>query len=248
MDSKAELADHVSVGPYTIIEGDVVIGEGTEIHSNVLIADGARIGKECRIHHGAVISSAPQDVKYGDEKTMLEIGDHTIIREYCDLNRGTTHSYKSTIGSHCFLMAYTHVAHDCKVGDNVVLANSVQLGGHVIIEDWVIIGGIVPVHQFSRVGQHAFVGGGFRVVQDVPPYILAGSEPLDFKGLNVIGLKRRGFSKEAIGHLRRCYRLIYRSKLNTSQALARIRDEVEMTPEVKIVIEFIEKSERGLIG
>ena len=145
-------------------------------------------------------------------------------------------------------MAYTHVAHDCKVGDNVVLANSVQLGGHVIIEDWVIIGGIVPVHQFSRVGQHAFVGGGFRVVQDVPPYILAGSEPLDFKGLNVIGLKRRGFSKEAIGHLRRCYRLIYRSKLNTSQALARIRDEVEMTPEVKIVIEFIEKSERGLIG
>lgn len=244
---KARLGENVTVGPFSIIEEDVEIGEGTRIDSHVLVANGARIGKNCHIHHGAVISTIPQDLKFSGEETFLEIGDHTIIREYCDLNRGTKERGKSVIGSHCLLMAYTHVAHDCLVGNHVILANAVQLAGHVTIEDHVTIGGMVPVHQFCRIGKHAFVGGGFRVVQDVPPYILAAGEPLTYKGLNIIGLRRRGFPQETIALLRKCYRFLYQAKLNTSQAVEKIRSELEPTPEIQAVLEFIEKSERGFI-
>lgn len=247
VDAKAELAEGVTVGPFSVIEGGVEIEEGSQIHSHVLVASGARIGKNCQIHHGTVVATIPQDLKFSGEKTTLEIGDNTIVREFCDLNRGTEQSNKTVIGKDSFLMAYTHVAHDCLVGDHVVIANGVQLGGHVTIEDWVIIGGLVAVHQFCSMGQHAFVGGGFRAVQDVPPYILAAGEPLTYKGLNAIGLKRRGFSKETIGLLRKCYRIIYRSKLNTSQALRRIRSEMDMTTEIHVVLEFFEKSDRGII-
>jgi UDP-N-acetylglucosamine acyltransferase len=247
VDKKAELGPGVSVGPFAIIQGDVVIGEGTAVHSHVLIADGARIGKHCQIHHGAAVSTIPQDLKFGGESTLFEIGDHVEIREFCDLNRGTLHRGKSRIGDHSFLMAYSHVAHDCLVGERVILANAVQLGGHVTIEDWVILGGMVGVHQFCSIGRHAIIGGGFRAVQDVPPFITAAGEPLGFKGLNLIGLRRRGFSAESIQALNKAYRMIYRSKLNMSQALERIRAEVPMTPEVETVIAFIEKSERGII-
>jgi UDP-N-acetylglucosamine acyltransferase len=247
VDKKARLAKDVIVGPFSIIEGDVEIGEGSTIASHCLIADGARIGKNCHIHHGSVVATLPQDLKFSGETTLMEIGDNTIVREFCDLNRGTLQRGKSKVGSHCFLMAYTHVAHDCLLGDHVIMANGVQLAGHVTIEDWVIIGGLTAVHQFCTVGQHAFLGGGFRIVQDVPPYILAAGEPLAYKGLNVVGLTRRGFPKETIAALRKCYRIIYRSKLNTSQAIERIRSEMEMLPEITIVMNFIEKSERGII-
>jgi UDP-N-acetylglucosamine acyltransferase len=241
------LADGVSVGPFSIVEADVEIGEGSRIQSHVLVANGARIGKNCQIFHGAVVSSVPQDLKFSGEETVLEIGDHTVIREYCDLNRGTRERGKSAIGEHCFLMAYVHVAHDCLIGDKVILANGVQLAGHVTIEDRVNIGGMVPVHQFCSIGRHAFIGGGFRVVQDVPPYILAAGEPLTYKGLNIVGLRRRGFSQESIAALRKCYRYLYQAKLNTSQALERIRTDMAVTEEVQAVLEFIEKSERGVI-
>jgi len=247
VDPGAELAEDVTVGPFSVIEGDVQIGKGSRIHSHVLAARGTRIGKNCRIHHGSAVATIPQDLKFSGEKTTLEIGDNSVIREFCDLNRGTEHREKTRIGKNCFLMAYTHVAHDCWIGDHVILANGVQLGGHVTIEDWVIIGGLVPVHQFCSVGQHAFIGGNFRVVQDVPPYILAAGEPLMYKGLNVVGLKRRGFSKETVGLLRKCYRIIYRSRLNTSQALHRIRSEIDVIPEIQAVLAFFEKSERGVI-
>lgn len=247
VDSKAELADDVKIGPFTIVQGDVVIESGTEIDAHALIADGARIGKNCKFHHGAVIGSVPQDLKFGGEKTTLEIGDNTIVREYCDLNRGTEHRERTVVGKNCFLMAYTHVAHDCIIGEQVIIANAVQMAGHVTVEDWVIIGGMVPIHQFVTIGQHCFVGGGYRVTQDIPPYILAADEPLTYKGLNVVGLKRRGFSKEAIRALQQLYRLFYRSGLNKSQALEAIRAEVPELPEVQNVIEFIGKSERGLI-
>ena len=247
IDKKAQLADDVKVGPYSIIEGDVVIGEGTQIHSHVLIAGGARIGKQCQVHHGTVVSTVPQDLKFEGEPTKLEIGDHTIIREFCDLNRGTRDRKKTSIGTNCLLMAYTHVAHDCKIGDRVILANGVQLGGHVTIGDWVIIGGLVPVHQFCSIGQHSLIGGGFRTVQDVPPFILAAGEPLAFKGLNIVGLKRRGFSSETISVLRKSYRYIYRSKMNTNQALDKIRAELPDLPEIRAVIEFIQNSQRGII-
>jgi UDP-N-acetylglucosamine acyltransferase len=247
VDPRAELASDVEVGPFSIIEGDVHIGEGSKIYSHVLIADGARIGKQCVIHHSAAIATVPQDLKFAGEKTTLEIGDHTVIREFCDLNRGTTNRKKSVIGNHNFIMAYTHVAHDCFLGDNVILANGVQLAGHVTVEDYVIIGGLVPIHQFCSIGKHAFIGGGYRVPQDVPPYILAAGEPMGYKGLNVIGLRRRGFSSETIRALQSCYRLIYQSKLNRSQALQAVRQEVPDIPEVQAVIAFIEASERGII-
>ena len=247
VDNKAELAEDVMVGPFSIIEGDVNIGHGSRIHSHVLIANGARIGKNCEIHHGAVVSTAPQDLKFGGEDTTLEIGDHTVVREYCDLNKGTTDRQKTCIGSYCLLMAYTHVAHDCLVGDRVILANGVQLGGHVSIGDWVIIGGLVPVHQFCSIGQHSLIGGGFRAVQDVPPYILAAGDPLAFRGLNIVGLKRRGFSKESIAALRKCYRVLYRAKLNTHQAFEKIYSEMIIIPEIQTVIDFIKNSQRGII-
>ncbi len=247
INKKAHLADNVIVGPYSVIDGNVEIGEGSEIHSHVYVADGARIRKNCTIHHGAAISTVPQDLKFSGEDTLLEIGDHVVIREFCDLNRGTKHRGKSVIGSHSFLMAYTHVAHDCLIGENVILANGVQLAGHVTIEEWVAIGGLVAVHQFCTIGRHAFVGGGFRVTQDIPPYILAAGVPVNFKGLNIIGLKRRGFSKEVIDSLQKCYRILYRSKLNTTQAVEKIREEVDLIPEVESVLNFIAKSERGII-
>jgi UDP-N-acetylglucosamine acyltransferase len=247
VDSKADLAGDVTVGPLSIIEGNVRIGRGSRIHSHVFLADGTRIGKNCQIHHGAVLSTLPQDFKFDGEETALEIGDETVIREYCTLNRGTHDRGVTRVGKHCYLMTYTHVAHDCFLGDHVILANGVQLGGHATLEDWVGIGGLVPVHQFCRIGQHAFIGGGFRIVQDVPPFIMGAGEPLAYKGLNIIGLKRRGFTKEACSMLRQCYRIIYRSRLNRTQALNRIRDEIEPIPEVKALIEFIENCQRGLI-
>ena len=181
---KAELEAGVTVGPFAVIEENVTIGSGTIIGSHALIASGARIGRECRIHHGAVVGTAPQDLKFRGEATTLEMGNHTTIREYVTLNRGTSERGKTTIGNHCFIMAYVHVAHDCSVGNNVILANSVNMAGDVVIEDQAVIGGLVPLHQFVRVGAHAMIGGGFRVPKDVPPFILAGQEPLAFQGLN----------------------------------------------------------------
>ena len=245
---KADLGDEVSVGPFSIVEDDVVIGAGTRIDSGVLIASGARIGRECRIHHGAVVSTIPQDLKFAGEKTTLEIGDKTVVREYATLNRGTKDRLKTSIGANCLLMAYVHVAHDCLIGDNVILANAVNMGGHVTIEDYTIVGGMVPIHQFVSIGRHVMIGGGFRVVKDVPPYILAGQSPLSFEGLNIVGLRRRGFSQQTIANIEAAYHYIYHSNLNVSQALEKIRKEMTLTEEVGYIVDFIEMSERGIVG
>lgn len=243
----AQLGEGVQVGPYSIIEANTEIGDRTEIHSHVLIASGARIGRECRMFNGAVVSTIPQDLKFRGEDSVLSIGDRTTIREYATLNRGTSDAGATRIGADCLIMAYAHVAHDCELGNKVILANAVNLAGHVVIEDYVSIGGLVPVHQFARIGQHAFVGGGYRVVQDVPPYILAAGDPMRYAGLNAIGLRRRNFTEQSISQLKKAYRLIYRSGKNVSQALQAIREEMEITPEVQRVIEFYESSERGVI-
>lgn len=245
---KADLRDGVSVGPFSIVEDNVVIGEGTQIDSCVLIASGARIGKGCRVHHGSVVSTIPQDLKFAGEETSLEIGDGTIVREFATLNRGTKDRGKTIIGSNCLLMAYAHVAHDCFVGNNVILANAVNMGGHVTIDEYTIVGGMVPIHQFVQIGCHVMVGGGFRVVRDVPPYVLVGQTPLSFEGLNIVGLKRRGFSREAIAGIETAYHYIYNSNLNVSQALERIQKEMVITDEVKRIIEFIKGSKRGIVG
>lgn len=244
---KAQLGENVSVGPFAIIEDDVIIGSGTTIGSNVLIANGARVGKECRIHHGAVLGTNPQDLKFHGEVSTLEVGDHTTIREYATLNRGTHVHGKTTVGSHCFIMAYTHVAHDCTVGNHVILANAVNMAGHVVIEDYVVVGGLVGIHQFERIGRHAMIGAGFRAMKDVPPYVLAGQEPLAFIGLNIVGLKRRNFPQESIDALDKAYHFIYNSNLNVSQALEKIKNEMQITEEIRHVINFIEKSKRGII-
>jgi len=211
------------------------------------VDNGARIGRNCKIHKGAVVSTPPQDLKYAGEETLFIIGENTTVREFCTLNRGTNASGKSEIGSNCLLMAYVHIAHDCIIGDHVIIANGVQLGGHVTIEEWAIIGGMTPIHQFCKVGCHCMVGGGYRAVQDIPPYITASGEPLRFAGINSIGLRRRGFDSATVMTIKRAYKVIYRSNLNRSQALERIRQEFELTPEIRHIISFIETSERGII-
>ncbi len=247
VDPGARLGSGVAVGAFAVIEKNVEIGEGTSIGPHALIANGARIGAHCVIHKSAAVATLPQDLKFGGEETLFEIGDQTTIREFCTLNRGTLESGKSTIGENCLLMAYAHVAHDCAIGDNVILANGVQLGGHVHVDDWAIIGGMTPVHQFCHVGAHCMVGGGYRVIKDVPPYILASGEPMRFGGLNAIGLRRRGFDDETLATLKKAYRLIYRSKLNVSQAVERIQSELDLIPHVRQILDFIEHSDRGLI-
>jgi UDP-N-acetylglucosamine acyltransferase len=244
---EANLADDISVGPYSIINSGARIGAGTEIASGVLIDSETVIGKTCKIHHGAVLGTPPQDLKFGGEKTHLSIGDNTVIREYATLNRGTHWRGKTVVGSNCYIMMYAHIAHDCLLGDNVILANSANLAGHVEIGDYASIGGVVPVHQFVKIGAHSFIGGGFRVQMDVCPYALMGGYPLRTLGLNRIGLKRRGFSDETLQILEKTFRILFKSNLNTSQALEKIKTDVDQIPEVKTILDFINKSERGII-
>ncbi|MBM4159813.1 MAG: acyl-ACP--UDP-N-acetylglucosamine O-acyltransferase [Ignavibacteria bacterium] len=245
---KAILGENVHIGPFTVVEDDAAIGDGTWVGAHAVIHSGARVGRECRIHSFAAVGGPPQDLKYKGEPTILELGDRAVVREFVTLNRGTVSSGKTTIGSNSLFMAYAHVAHDCVVGDNVILANCVALGGHVTLGDWVIIGGLTPIHQFCMVGDHAMIGGGFRVVKDVPPYVLAANEPLICEGLNIIGLRRRGFAPHTIELLDRAFRLLYRSNLNVSQAVARIRQEIEPIPEVQNLLDFIAKSKRGIVS
>lgn len=242
--SKSEIGNNVKIGAYSIISDDVVIDDNTIIGSHVCIYDGGRIGKNVQIYQGASVSNSPQDLKYANEKSFFYIGDNTIIREFVTLHRGTVNMGKSSIGSNCLLMAYSHVAHDCSLGNNVIIANCVQIGGHVHIEDYVIIGGGTPVHQFSKIGKHAMIGGGYRVISDIPPYVLAAGEPLKYSGINVVGLKRRGFSADEIQEIKTVYSLLYNSGLNTKQALNKIDIEIEKTEIVKSILEFINSIER----
>jgi UDP-N-acetylglucosamine acyltransferase len=245
--SKAQIAADVQIGPYSIIEDDVVIGRGAIIDTSVSIKSGARIGENVKIYHGAAIAGPPQDLKFAGEKTELVVGDDTIIREFVTLNRGTAAHGRTEIGKNCLFMAYSHAAHDCIIGDNVIIANSVQMGGHVEIGDFAIMGGATVIHQFSLIGEHAMVGGGFRITQDILPYSTVAGYPLRCLGLNSIGLQRRGFPPETIATLKKLFRFLMSSKLNTSQALAKIDEEVEKIPEVVKVLEFIKRSERGVV-
>ena len=246
VDPGATLAADVEVGPYAVIEDNVQIGAGCRIGPHALVAWGARLGQEVQIHKGAVVGTVPQDLKFGGEETTLEVGDRTVIREYATLNRGTEDRWKTVVGNDCLLMAYSHIAHDCRIGSHVILANAVNLAGHITIEDWAIIGGVVPVHQFVHIGTHAMIGGGFRVPMDVVPYALCGGYPLQVMGLNQIGLKRRGFAEDKIKILGKAFRILFRSKYNTSQAVQHIKAELELTEEVKLLLSFIENSERGI--
>ncbi len=247
VDSKAKIGENVTIEPFSTIAGDVEIGDGTWIGSNVTIMEGARIGKNCKIFPGAVIAAIPQDLKFAGEVTTVEIGDGTTIRECCTINRGTVDKLKTVIGKNCLLMAYCHVAHDCVVGDNVVMANVVQLAGHVEVGDHAVIGGMTAVHQFVKIGTHTMIAAQSFAVKDVPPFVTAGREPMAYMGVNSTGLRRRGFSNEQINHIQDLYRTVFQKGLNYGQAKEALASEFEATEEQKIVLDFLESSNRGLI-
>ena len=245
---QAKIAENVVIEPFVTIYKDVVIGEGTWIGSNVTIMDGARIGKNCRIFPGAVVSAPPQDLKYKGEPSTVTIGDNTIIRECVTLNRGTElDKNTTTIGSNCLLMAYVHVAHDCVIGNNVIIANSVQLAGHIEVQDFAFIGGASAVHQFVSIGAHSIISGGSLVRKDVPPYTKAGREPLSYVGINSVGLRRRGFTSDQINEIQDIYRTIFRKKLNISKSLDIIETEREPTEIRDEILDFIRNSNRGVM-
>ena len=239
--AKAKIGTNVFVGDFTVIQDDVEIGNNVEIGSNVLIGNGARISDNVKLHHGAVISSIPQDMKFGGEVTTLEIGENTVVREYSTVNRGTIASGKTVIGKNCLLMAYSHIAHDSRVGNNVIIANCGNLGGHVEIDDWAIVGGIVAVHQYVKIGMHSILAGFTKAVKDIPPYIMAGDNPMKYEGLNIIGLKRRGFTSEQIDGIKEFYKLLYKSGLNISDAIQNIKQTLPKTEEVSNILSFISK-------
>lgn len=247
IDPNAKIAPNVKIDPFTVIHQDVQIGEGTWVGSNVTIMEGTRIGKNCRIFPGAVIGAIPQDLKFAGERTTVHIGDNTTIREFVTINRGTEDRGKTVVGSNCLIMAYSHLAHDCQLGNNVILSNSVQVAGHVTVGDFVVIGGVSAVHQFVHIGQHSFIAGGSLVSKDVPPYIKAVRNPLSYGGVNSVGLKRRGFQLNQINHILDIYRIIYNKGFNTSQALEFIEEEISATDERDEIVTFVRESTRGII-
>ena len=244
---KSSIGKNVTIGDYCIIEDDVIIGDNTIIGPYTIIKKFTEIGKSNTIFSHCVIGEVPQDKKFNNEKTQLIIGNNNTIREFCTLNRGTVDTSLTRIGNNCLFMAYVHVAHDCILENDIILANGVQLGGHVEIYNYAIIGGMTPVHQFCKIGKHAFVGGGLRVVQDVPPYIIANGEPLKFSGINILGLRRRKFTSEQRNNIKKIYKLIYSSDYNISQAIKYIKNNFQADEISVDIIKFIESSSRGLI-
>jgi UDP-N-acetylglucosamine acyltransferase len=247
VDPTAELGADVSVGPYCVIGPKVSVGERCTIAGHTVLERNTRVGEGVKIGYGTVIGNDPQDLKYKGEETWVEIGNGTIIREYCTINRGSTATGRTTIGERCFIMTYVHIAHDCVVGNDVIIANAVQMAGHVTVSDRAIISGLVPIHQFVRIGTYAFVGGGSRVNQDVPPYTKAAGNPVHLYGLNSVGLQRAGFSPEVKLALKRAYRLVFNSDLTVSQGVARARAELPQVGEVEAFLRFIEGSQRGVM-
>lgn len=244
---KSSIGNNVTIGDYCIIEDNVIIGDDTVIGPYTLVKEFTEIGKGNTIFSHCVIGEVPQDKKFNNEKTKLIIGDNNTIREFCTLNRGTTETGLTIIGNNCLFMAYVHVAHDCILENDIILANGVQLGGHVEIFNYAIIGGMTPVHQFCKIGKHAFVGGGLRVVQDVPPYIIANGEPLKFSGINILGLRRRKFTSDQRNKIKKIYKLIYNSDYNISQAAKYIENNLKADNISAEILKFIESSTRGLI-
>lgn len=243
----AKIGTNVTIEPFVNIHGDVIIGDNCLISSGAVIYDGARIGNHVQIFPGAVISAIPQDLKYEGENTTAEIGDHTIIREYVTINKGTKAAGRTIVGTHSLLMAYVHVAHDCSVGNNCILANGVTLAGHIIIDDYAIIGGLSAIHQFCHIGGYVMIQGGALIGKDVPPYVKAGKFPLSYLGVNSIGMKRRGFSDLKISEVQEIYRILFVKGFEYKKALEIIEAEVPASPERDEIIRFARSSSRGLM-
>ena len=244
---KAKIGKGTEISPFVTIYEDVEIGDNCWIGPNVTIMNGARIGHGVKIFPGAVISGDPQDLKYNGEVTYAIIGDGTTVRECVTVNKGTTASGKTVVGKNCLLMAYAHVAHDCIIGNNCVIANNAALAGHIIVEDYAVLGGVTAVHQFVKIGQHAFISGGSLVRKDVPPFVKAAKEPLSYVGVNSIGLKRRVFDDDRINRIEDIYRIIFVKNHNVSRALSLVESEMEPSPDRNTILDFIRSSERGIM-
>lgn len=245
---QAQLGAGVHIAPYAVVGEHVCLGEGTRIGPHAVIDGWTTIGSACEIGPGAVVGGPPQDVKYRGQRSFVSIGDHTRLGEYVTIHRSAQDEGATVIGSHNFLMAYTHVAHDCKLGDHVIMVNYTGLSGHVTVEDRAFLSGHTAVHQFVRIGSLAMVSGCSRVVKDIPPFMLAEGNPTRIHGLNVVGMRRLGVERSARAELRRAFRLLYRAGLNTSQALQAMRQDHWTSEEVQRLIAFIEGSQRGICG
>ncbi len=243
----AKVGANVTIEPFATVYGDVVIGEGTWIGPNCTLMDGARIGSKCRIFPGAVISAIPQDLKFAGERTTAEVGDGTTIRECVTINRGTADRGKTAVGNNCLLMAYVHLAHDCLIGNNVVIANSVNVAGHVTIDDWAILEGNVAVQQFIHIGAHSFIAGASLVRKNVPPFVKAAREPLSYIGVNVVGLRRRGYSDEAVTRIEDIYREIFVRNSNLDRAVQNVEQTMPRSAERGVILDFIHNSPKGIM-
>ena len=245
--ANAEIGNDVEIGPYAIIGDNCTVGDGCVISPRATLERNVTLGANVKVGIGTILGGLPQDLKFAGEETTVEIGEGTVIREYTTINRGTAQSFKTTVGRNCLLMSYVHLAHDCHVGNSVILSNVVQLAGHVTVEDKAIISGLSAVHQFARIGRHSFIGGCSRVSKDIPPFLKAVGNPVKLYGLNTVGLQRSGMDEGTIRELKRAYRLFFRSDMNVSQAIERAQTELEPFPEVKELIQFVEASERGVV-
>ncbi len=247
IDPEAQIGQHVEIAPFVFIDRNVVIGDNNKIMSGAKILYGSRIGQGNTIFPGAVIGAIPQDLKFHGEETTAEIGDNNLIRENVTINRGTAAKGKTVVGNNNLLMESVHVAHDARIGNGCIIGNSTKMAGEIVVDDNSIISASVLMHQFCRVGGYGMIQGGCRFSKDVPPYIIAGREPICYAGINIVGLRRRGFSNETIEQIHNAYRIIYQSDLNITNALAKIEAEMEMTPEISYIVEFIRSSQRGII-
>ncbi len=243
----AKIGKNCTISPFAVIEKDVVIGDNCTIHPHVVIMDGSRIGNNCTISPGAVIANIPQDLKYKGEQTTAEIGDNTNIRECVTVNRGTASRGKTVIGSNCLIMAYSHVAHDCILKDNIIIGNATQIAGEVEIDDFAIVSGGCLVHQFVRISRHVMIQGGSRIGKDIPPYTLIGRDPIVYCGINIVGLRRRGFTNAQVFLIQDIYRTLYTRGLNNTEALKCIETEYEPSEERDLILDFIKSSSRGIV-
>ena len=244
---EAEIGSDVEIGPYAIIGENCIVGDGCLIAPRATLERNVTLATNVKVGIGTILGGLPQDLKFAGEETTVEIGENTVIREYTTINRGTAQSFKTTVGKNCLLMSYVHLAHDCHIGNNVILSNVAQLAGHVTVEDRAIVSGLCAVHQFVRIGRHSFIGGCSRVSKDIPPFLKAVGNPVKLYGLNTVGLQRNGMDDATIRELKRAYRLLFRSDLNVTQAIERSQNELEPLPEVRELLRFVEASERGVV-
>lgn len=243
----AKIGNNVTIEPFAVVHDNVIIGDDSHIMSNTVIMSHSRIGKACRIFPNAIIGAIPQDLKYAGEETTVEIGDHTTIRECVTINRGTKDKWRTAIGTHCLLMAYSHVAHDCIVGNHVILANGVQLAGHVEVGDYAIVGGLCGVQQFTRIGKHAYIGGQTAIRKDVPPFVKAAREPISYMGINVVGLHRRNFPHHQIETISQIYHLLFVGNHSTTSGINLVREKIPDNEIKAEILKFIQESKIGVI-